>query len=69
MDQVALWKPLSDLIEPVYPKASSKGGRLSYPLATMFRIRFMQQFFSLSDQAMGDTLIEVPPCGVLLDSI
>ena len=59
MDQVVAWQPLLDLIEPVYPKVSSKGGRPPYPLATMLRIHLMQQWYSLSDLAMEDTLIEV----------
>lgn len=53
------WHPLLDLIEPVYPKTSSKGGRPPYPLATMLRIHLMQQWYSLSDPAMEDALIEV----------
>jgi transposase, IS5 family len=52
-------QPVIDLIEPVYPKASSKGGRPPYPLATMLRIHLMQQWYSLSDPAMEDALIEV----------
>ena len=59
MDQVVPWQPLLDLIEPVFPKASSKGGRPPYPLATMLRIHLMQQWYSLSDPAMEDALIEV----------
>ena len=59
MDQVVPWQPLLDLIEPIYPKVSSKGGRPSYPLATMLRIHLMQQWYSLSDPAMEDALIEV----------
>ena len=54
------WKALIDLIEPHYPKTSSKGGRPAYPLATMLRIHLMQQWYSLSDPAMEDALIEVP---------
>jgi IS5 family transposase len=34
MDQVVPWDALTDLIEPFYPKAGSKGGRSPYPLAT-----------------------------------
>ncbi len=49
-----------DLIEPFYPKTGSKGGRPPYPLATMLRIHLMQQWYSLSDPAMEDALIEVP---------
>ena len=56
MDQVVPWQPLLDLIEPIYLKVSSKGGRPSYPLTTML----MQQLYSLSDPAMEDALIEVP---------
>ena len=59
MDQVVPWQALIDLIEPFYPKVSSKGGRPSYPLATMLRIHLMQQWYSLSDPAMEDALIEV----------
>ena len=59
MDQVVPWQALIDLIEPHYPKTSSKGGRPPYPLATMLRIHLMQQWYSLSDPAMEDALIEV----------
>jgi IS5 family transposase len=60
MEAVVPWKALIDLIEPHYPKAGSKGGRPSYPLATMLRIHLMQQWYDLSDPAMEDALIEVP---------
>jgi len=60
MEAVVPWKALIDLIEPHYPKSSSKGGRPAYPLATMLRIHLMQQWYSLSDPAMEDALIEVP---------
>ena len=60
MDQAVPWKPLLDLIKPIYPKAGSKGGRPLFPLATMMRIHLMQQWYSLSDSAMEDVLIEVP---------
>ena len=54
-----LCQPLLDLIEPVYPKICSKGNRPPYPLATMLRIHLMQQWYSLSNPAIGDALIEV----------
>lgn len=54
------WQALIDLIEPHYPKASKKGGRPPYPLATMLRIHRLQQWSSLSDPAMEEALIEVP---------
>ena len=60
MDQVVPWPALITLIEPHYPKTGSKGGRPPYPLATMLRIHLMQQWYSLSDPAMEDALIEVP---------
>lgn len=34
MEAVVPWKALLDLIEPHYPKISSKGGRPPYPLET-----------------------------------
>jgi IS5 family transposase len=60
MEAVVPWKQLIDLIEPLYPKTSSKGGRPPYPLGTMLRIHLMQQWYDLSDPAMEDVLIEVP---------
>jgi IS5 family transposase len=60
MDAVVPWESLISLIEPHYPKTGSKGGRPPYPLATMLRIHLMQQWYSLSDPAMEDALIEVP---------
>ncbi|MEI6030745.1 MAG: IS5 family transposase [Synechococcaceae cyanobacterium ELA739] len=60
MEAVVPWKALIDLIEPYYPKTSSKGGRPPYPLATMLRVNLMQQWYDLSDSGMEDALIEVP---------
>ena len=60
MEKVVPWKALIDLIEPHYPKSSSKGGRPAYPLETMLRVHLMQQWYDLSDPAMEDALIEVP---------
>jgi len=34
MEVVVPWKALIDLIEPHFPKATSKGGRPPYPLET-----------------------------------
>jgi IS5 family transposase len=59
MEAVVPWKALIDLIEPHYPKISSKGGRPPYPIETMLRIHLMQQWYDLSDPAMEDALIEV----------
>jgi transposase, IS5 family len=60
MEAVVPWKALIDLIEPHYPKSSSKGGRPAYPLETMLRVHLLQQWYDLSDPAMEDALIEVP---------
>jgi IS5 family transposase len=60
MESVVPWAALLALIEPHYPKASKKGGRPPYPLATMLRIHLLQQWYSLSDPAMEEALIETP---------
>jgi IS5 family transposase len=59
MDAVVPWNEPLDLIEPHYPRTSSKGGRPSYPLETMLRIPLQQQWYDLSDLSMEDALIEV----------
>jgi IS5 family transposase len=48
------------LIEPVYPKPSSKGGRPPIPLEVMLRIHLLQQWFTLSDPLMEEMLIDTP---------
>ena len=63
MEAVVPWQALIDLIEPHYPKASKKGGRPPYPLATMLRIHLLQQWYPLSDPAMEEALIDVPSMG------
>ena len=60
MEVVVPWQALIALIEPYYPKASKKGGRPPYPLATMLRIHLLQQWYLLSDPAMEEALIDVP---------
>ena len=59
MEAIVPWKALVDLIEPRYPRTTSKGGRPPYPLETMLRIHLLQQWYDLSDPAMEDALIEV----------
>ena len=49
MEVVVTWQALIDLIEPHYPKASKKGGRPPYALATMLRVHLLQQWYSLGD--------------------
>ena len=65
MEAVVRWHALIDQIEPHYPKGSNKSGRPPYPLATMLRIHLLQQWYSLSDPAMEEALIEVPTMRVL----
>jgi hypothetical protein len=60
MEAVGPWSALIALIEQHYPKASKKGGLSPYPLATMLRIHLLQYWYSLSDPAMEEALIEVP---------
>ena len=49
MEKAVPWKALLELIEPHYPKTSSKGGRPPYPLAAMLRIHLLQQWYVLSN--------------------
>jgi IS5 family transposase len=58
MDQVVPWPALVAPIEPHYPKAGN--GRRPYPLETMLRIYFLQQWFTLSDPGMEDALYDIP---------
>ncbi|MEY3930905.1 MAG: hypothetical protein RLZZ516_2615 [Cyanobacteriota bacterium] len=60
MEEVVPWQALIPLFEPQHPKTSRKGGRPPDPLATMLRIHLLQQWYSLSDPAMEEGLIEVP---------
>ncbi|NZA25892.1 IS5 family transposase [Luteimonas sp. SJ-92] len=59
MDQVVPWKALLALIEPHYPK-TGRPGRQPYPLATMLRVHFLQQWYALSDPAMEEALYDTP---------
>lgn len=59
MDQVVPWRALLGLIEPHYPK-QGRPGRQPYPLATMLRIHFLQQWYALSDPAMEEALYDTP---------
>ncbi len=58
MDRVVPWGELVALIEPHSPRA--KTGRPPFPIQTMLRIHFMQQWFGLSDPAMEEALFDVP---------
>ena len=57
MDKVIPWKLLTKPIKKHYPKDGN--GRRPYPLETMLRIYFMQQWYQLSDPAMEDSLYDI----------
>ena len=50
---------LTGLIQPFGP--ASKTGSPAFPIATMLSIHLRQQWFSLSDPAMGDALHDMAP--------
>jgi len=66
MEQAVPWPELLAVIEPHYPKAGRRG-RQPYPLATMLRLYFLQQWYALSDPGLEDALYEIESnrCGVL----
>jgi IS5 family transposase len=56
MELVVPWKALLKLIEPFYPVAGQ--GRRPYPLESMLRVHLMQNWFSISDPAMEESLYD-----------
>jgi IS5 family transposase len=58
MERVVPWPALVGLVSPHAPVA--KTGRPPFPVETMLRIHFMQQWFTLSDPAMEEALHDVP---------
>jgi len=58
MERVVPWTALVQLIAPYYPEG--KSGRPPFALATMLRVHFMQQWFSLSDPAMEEAFFDTP---------
>jgi transposase, IS5 family len=58
MERVVPWQALTDLITPYAPEG--KRGRPPFPVETMLRIHFMQQWFTLSDPAMEEALHDLP---------
>jgi IS5 family transposase len=57
MNELIPWSQLEALIEPFYPKVGN--GRRPYPLSTMLRIHFMQNWYNMGDPAMEDALYEI----------
>lgn len=58
MEQAVPWSDLLAVIEPYYPKAGRRG-RQPFPLATMLRLYFLQQWYALSDPGLEDALYEI----------
>ena len=58
MDTVVPWAALVELIAPYY--SEGRNGRPPFPLETMLRVHFMQQWFSLSDPAMEEAFFDIP---------
>jgi len=58
METLVPWTDLEAVIAPHYPKG--KRGRPPIGLARMLRLYFLQQWFSLSDQAVEDALYDMP---------
>gem|GEM_PF-2542277 len=60
MEQVVPWQAFIDVIKPHYHKTyNPKGGRKAYPLETMLRIYFLQQWYSLSDAGTEDFIYDI----------
>ena len=57
MDDVVPWVRLSALIAPHYPKVGN--GRRPYPLETMLRVYFLQQWYQLSDPGAEEALYDI----------
>ena len=57
MEDVVPWVRLSALIAPHYPKVGN--GRRPYPLETMLRIYFLQQWYQLSDPGAEEALYDI----------
>ncbi len=58
MYRVVPWAALVALVIPHAP--TGRRGRPPFPVETMLRIHFMQQWFGLSDPAMEEALFDVP---------
>ena len=58
MDRVIPWSNLVAEIAPFMPEG--KRGRPPFPVESLLRIHFMQQWFTLSDPAMEEALHDMP---------
>src|SRR6185503_13440817 len=57
MDKVVPWARLQALIEPYYPR-SGKVGRPPIGIPRMLRMYFLQQWYTLADEALEDALYD-----------
>jgi IS5 family transposase len=58
INEVVPWDTLVERIAPYYPQGRT--GRPPFSLATMLRVYFMQQWFTLSDPAMEEAFFDTP---------
>ena len=58
MDAVVPWDRLTALIKPHYPRTPDGAGRRPYPLQSMLRIYFLQQWYGLSDPGAEEALYD-----------
>ena len=58
MDKVVPWDVLVQIVAPHYTQART--GRPAFPVETMLRIHYLQQWFGRSDPAMEEALHDVP---------
>jgi len=58
MDKLVPWTELIALIEPIYPKAGTKGGRPTRGIEKMLRMLFIACWFNLSDEGAEDAITE-----------
>jgi IS5 family transposase len=56
MEQVVPWAELEAVIAPVYP--TGMRGRPPIGLSRMLRVNFIQQWYSLSDEAVQDAIYD-----------
>jgi transposase, IS5 family len=60
MNLVVPWTQLVELIQAfAFSGKTAKGGRPSFPVETMLRIHFLQQWLGLSDPAMEEALHDI----------
>ena len=57
MERVVPWQALEALVEPHYP-TSGRVGRPPISLSCMLRMYFLQQWYSLSDEGLEDTIYD-----------